>query len=362
MKAKIEVLSKTVDGVEKDLFPLTVIEGVVDPETKKNAKGLFEEKADHGYEENPKTLKEVDDEKALHGYSEEEEPKTLKQVDDAKLDKSSVKQVLGASTTDVMSQKAVTDELAKKHQVVVDYTHTSNKEVNIESIDFATGTITATGHGLAVNDIAYLINKEMGNFPFSALPNGINPLTAYFVVNVTPNTFQLSLSGGGAPITISDKATRDYSKWHFELPGNTNISGLSLRKFTVEFEGKSSGHQAINDYFYLYGGKNYGVASPVWFTDTEYGKITSGLSRSIFKSMANGDIWSYNRLDVDVTGKRASILINGYRIYSLTETTSGIIRHNNEVAVHSSVGEDVVTRLYQSTIFNGMNIKVTKIL
>lgn len=61
MKAKIEVLSKTVDGVEKDLFPLTVTEGVVDPETKKNAKELFEEKADHGYEENPKTLKQVED-------------------------------------------------------------------------------------------------------------------------------------------------------------------------------------------------------------------------------------------------------------------------------------------------------------
>lgn len=84
MKAKIEVLSKTVDGVEKDLFPLTVTEGVVDPETKKNAKELFEEKADHGYEENPKTLKEVDEEKALHGYSEEEEPKTLKQVETEK--------------------------------------------------------------------------------------------------------------------------------------------------------------------------------------------------------------------------------------------------------------------------------------
>ncbi len=81
MKAKIEVLSKTVDGVEKDLFPLTVTEGVVDPETKKNAKELFEEKVDHGYPSEPKTLKEVDDEKAAHGYGAEPQ-KTLKQVDD----------------------------------------------------------------------------------------------------------------------------------------------------------------------------------------------------------------------------------------------------------------------------------------
>ena len=280
-----------------------------------------------------------------------------------KLDKSAVKQTTGTSETDVMSQKAVTDDLAKKQEVVVDYTHTGNKEVNIESIDFETGTITATGHGLANTNVVYLINKGMGNFPFSAIPNGVNPFTGYFVTNVTPNTFQLSLSYGGVPtITLSDKATKDYSKWHFEVPGGATISGLSLRKFIVEFEGKSSGSQGAADYFYLYGGKSYGTSGPVWITDTELGKITSGLNVAIFKSMANGDIWSYNKLEIDVTGKRASILINGYRIYSLTETTRGIIRHNNDVAVHSSVGEDVVTGFYQANIFNGMNIKVTKIL
>ena len=61
--------------------------------------------------------------------------------------------------------------------------------------------------------------------------------------------------------------------------------------------------------------------------------------------MANGDIWSYNRLEIDVNRKEGEHpSLTGYRIYSLTETTRGIIRHNNEVAVHSSVGEDVVTR------------------
>lgn len=253
-------------------------------------------------------------------------------------------------------------DVSQKQSIIVNYTHTGNKEVNIGSIDFATGTITATGHGMAVGNYVFLINKEMGNFPFSAIPNGLNPLTGYFVINATPNTFQLSLTPWGAPITLSDKATRDYSKWHFESLGSAVISGLSLRKFTVEFEGKSSGDQSATDYFYLSGGKIYGTAGSVWITDTERSKIASGLSGAIFRSMANGDIWSYNRLDVDVTGKRASILVNGYRIYSLTETTRGIIRHNNEVAVHSSVGEDVVTGFNQQKIFNGMNIKVTKIL
>lgn len=311
--AKINKLKKDVAGVSTTVYPVTVPQAVVDPaDNKKLSTKLIEVDA------------------SITGLN------------------NSLVQLAG--------------EVSQKQSIIVNYTHTGNKEVNIESIDFATGTITATGHGLAVNNVIFPINKGMGNFPFLALPNGINPLTVYFVINVTPNTFQLSLSYGGVPITISDKATKDYSKWHFEIQGSTAISGLSLRKFTVEFEGKTSGNQAVLDYFYLYGGKNYGAAGAVWITDTEYRKITAGLSASIFKSMGNGDIWSYNRLDVDVTGKRASIIINGYRIYSLTETTRGIIRHDNEVAVHSSVGEDVVTSFTQIGIFNGMNIKVTKIL
>ncbi len=49
--------------------------------------------------------------KADHGYTAA--PKTLKAVDDAKVDKTSVVQTTGASLSDVMSQKAVTDELGQ---------------------------------------------------------------------------------------------------------------------------------------------------------------------------------------------------------------------------------------------------------
>ena len=52
-----------------------------------------------------------------------------------KINKTSVKQVTGTSETDVMSQKAVTDELAKKQDtnLLASYTHSGNKEVYIEN-------------------------------------------------------------------------------------------------------------------------------------------------------------------------------------------------------------------------------------
>ena len=282
-----------------------------------------------------------------------------------KLDKTAVKQATGTSTTDVMSQKAVTDELAKKHQVVVDYTHTGNKEVNIESIDFATGTITATGHGLAANNDVFITNNQDNTltFPYVAVPNGLVYGNRYYPVNITTNTFQLSTTVGGSPIVLSDKATKDYTKWHLERWGQVTIANLSLRKFIVEFSGRSNGSSGNTDYFYLYGGKNYGVTGDVWHVDTERQKITTGtLGRSLLSTMLNGDIWMYNRLEIDVTGKRATILVNGYRIYSVNDTTRGIVRHINEVAVHSTAGEDIITSFNQQSICNGINIKVTKIL
>lgn len=74
-------------------YPITIQQGVFDEETDEtldvtltNIKNDITNKANHGYVlgegEEPKTLKEVDEEKALHGYSEEEETKTLKEVDD----------------------------------------------------------------------------------------------------------------------------------------------------------------------------------------------------------------------------------------------------------------------------------------
>jgi hypothetical protein len=98
--AKIKKIQRTVDGVLTTEYPVTIHQAVVDVETDEtlnvtlsNIKNDITNKANHGYDSSPKTLKEVDD---------------------AKVDKSSIKQVNGSSEVDVMSQKAVTDELAAK--------------------------------------------------------------------------------------------------------------------------------------------------------------------------------------------------------------------------------------------------------
>lgn len=110
--AKIKKIQRTVDGVLRTEYPVTIHQAVVDVETDetldvtltniknditnkanhgyvlgegeepKTLKEVDEEKANHGYDSSPKTLKEVDDEKANHGYASIEVAKTLKQVED----------------------------------------------------------------------------------------------------------------------------------------------------------------------------------------------------------------------------------------------------------------------------------------
>jgi hypothetical protein len=88
--AKIEKLKKDVEGVSTTIYPVTIPQAVIDPTSGKSAREELDEKANHGYETESKTLKEVDDEviqlagevsqKASHGYVSN--PKTLKQVED----------------------------------------------------------------------------------------------------------------------------------------------------------------------------------------------------------------------------------------------------------------------------------------
>ncbi len=75
--AKIEKIKKGTATI----YPATIPQAVIDPTSGKSARAELDEKAKHGYESNPKSLKEVDDAKAEHGYDAEDTPKTLKEVD-----------------------------------------------------------------------------------------------------------------------------------------------------------------------------------------------------------------------------------------------------------------------------------------
>lgn len=79
--AKIHILKKIIEGVKTAFYPLTIPQAVIDPASGKSARAELDEKANHGYESNPKTLKSVADAKADHGYDVEETQKTLKEVD-----------------------------------------------------------------------------------------------------------------------------------------------------------------------------------------------------------------------------------------------------------------------------------------
>lgn len=60
----------------------------------------------------------------------------------------------------------------------------------------APGVFTLTGHGLKIGSQIKLTTT-------GALPTGLLPATTYYVVSVTANTFTVSATPGGAPITTT---------------------------------------------------------------------------------------------------------------------------------------------------------------
>ena len=70
----------------------------------------------------------------------------------------------------------------------------------------ATNVLNATAHGLSNTDRVILTTSA------SDLPNGLSE-TAYHVVNKTANTFQVSLTSGGAAVTFSDDGTGTHTSY-----------------------------------------------------------------------------------------------------------------------------------------------------
>lgn len=67
--------------------------------------------------------------------------------------------------------------------------------------DAGTDTFTSTAHSLQNGDVLTVLSSG------GALPNGLLINTAYYVINITTNTFQLSTSYGGSAINITDAGT-----------------------------------------------------------------------------------------------------------------------------------------------------------
>jgi len=132
---------------------------------------------------------------------------------------------------------------------VVTYTHSGNREVVVSAVDVGTDTFTSVAHGLVNGDkIGPTLNTNVvistNAYPPTYYQTPItNFAGVYYVVNKTDNTFQLSLTAGGAAIDLTTNATLDLTKWHFEVfPGDVTITSIpDAKKYKVLICGRSLG-------------------------------------------------------------------------------------------------------------------------
>lgn len=126
---------------------------------------------------------------------------------------------------------------------IATYTHSTNKEVVVSAVDTTADIFTSVAHGLNNGDKIYPISNYNAGaiYPIDKYPGGIGYITGgYFVVNKTNDTFQLSLTSGGAAIDLTTNANLDLTKWHFEtVISDLTISGLpNLVNCKVLIKGK----------------------------------------------------------------------------------------------------------------------------
>lgn len=102
---------------------------------------------------------------------------------------------------------------------VADITYNSNKEVVVESIDYESGVITSTNHGLQDGENVFFVPNGIYKYsPEKYMPVGTLTGTEYKVTNATDNTFSL----GGVTMTANQEI--DFTKWHIETNGNYGSS------------------------------------------------------------------------------------------------------------------------------------------
>jgi len=88
----------------------------------------------------------------------------------------------------------------------------------------SSGVFTTTHGSNLMNDAAHgLVSGDCVSVASEAtLPTGLSTSTYYYVISVTditPDTFQLSLTPGGSAVTFSDDGTGDHT-WYVEVIGD----------------------------------------------------------------------------------------------------------------------------------------------
>ena len=152
------------------------------------------------------------------------------------------------SIVDVMSQKAVTDEIAQLAgevalkvdkstqgmKLLADYILNSNIILpQIQSIDYATSTVTFTApHGITVLPGFYshaccaYINDYRIKTNYKAVPSGLQVDPFFKIVEIiSPTVLRFSNVAAGTTYALpnTNPTDVDFSMWHFEYMTNLNI-------------------------------------------------------------------------------------------------------------------------------------------
>ena len=227
---------------------------------------------------------------------------------------------------------AVNAGLAAKQNISLfsTYTHTTNKEVYISAVDVDTNTFTSVAHGLVnTNEVYITFQNNLGNvIAGSVLPGGMTTKIAgsFYVINKTNDTFQLSLTSGGAAIDLTANAGMNLSKWHFEkITDNIMITGIPAltKRIKAILYGRTVQPPVIGAGLISINAVPYNAN---WYSGT-------GFSWGINDYC--GTIYHYIEVEID-TNSMLKVSATGFRIYHNT-----ISANTNEIINKSSIYSDV---------------------
>ena len=169
----------------------------------------------------------------------------------------------------------------------------------------ATDIVTAAAHGLSNTNIVYLQNSG------GALPAGLSANTPYYIISVTINTFQLSLTSGGSAVnfTTDGTGTNSFSNSFKVVDLRSSFPmGAGTRVNTATFDA-NSGVNTATDVITINSGANdwlqtgqavalTGAALPTGLTAGTYYVIrVTSTTIKLASSLANAQ----NGTQVDIT-------------------------------------------------------------
>jgi hypothetical protein len=220
---------------------------------------------------------------------------------------------------------------------VATLTVTDNTEYVVTVADTTTDFFTCVGHGLVNTNVIFpvLNNTTSLIFSLAVFAGGLASGTAYYVVNKTNDTFQLSLTSGGAPIDITVNATVDLTKWHFEKINTANyvISSLPSRyKYRLRVTGKRL---------------NKATTPAVYNTAWGYGAdwlYTGGTNIFFpFYSVSNGDM-----------GFADDITINGYNLAMMKVTTLASGCTSTTASTFATAEKNFISNKFSNTLMTSI--------